>query len=87
MRKRASAGLFAILAFLFMMPVSKSSLPLKNKWQIILKTAIAISIWGLTIEFIQRFFIPGRSFDLLDWAADSFGVLVAVIACRKFYLK
>ena len=85
--KWVHVGLFSILAFLFMMPFCKSHIPLTIKWSFIIKIAISISIWGLTTEFIQKFFIPGRSFDLLDWAADSAGVVLAVVVCRKLYLK
>lgn len=85
--KWVHVGLFSILAFLFMIPFCKSDMTRINKWSFIIKIAISISIWGLTTEFIQKFFIPGRSFDLLDWAADSVGVVLAVFVCRKLYLK
>jgi hypothetical protein len=39
------------------------------------------------IGLVQKYFIPGRSFDLLDWAADSIGAAVAWLFCRKVYLK
>jgi len=85
--KWVHVGLFSILAFLFMIPFCNSDIPLTIKWSFIIKIAISVSIWGLTTEFIQKFFIPGRSFDLLDWAADSVGVVLAVFVCRKLYLK
>ena len=85
--KWVHVGLFSILAFLFMIPFCNSDIPLTIKWTFIIKIAISVSIWGLTTEFIQKFFIPGRSFDLLDWAADSVGVILAVVVCRKLYLK
>lgn len=85
--KWVHVGMFSVLAFLFMLPFCKSDMTRINKWSFIIKIAISISIWGLTTEFIQKFFIPGRSFDLLDWAADSVGVILAVVVCRKLYLK
>ena len=85
--KWVHVGMFSVLAFLFMIPFCKSDMTRINKWSFIIKIAISISIWGLTTEFIQKFFIPGRSFDLLDWAADSVGVTLAVVVCRKLYLK
>ena len=80
-------GMFSVLAFLFMIPFCKSDMTRINKCSFIIKIAISISIWGLTTEFIQKFFIPGRSFDLLDWAADSVGVILAVVVCRRLFLK
>lgn len=43
---------------------------------------ILASMFGLAIEFIQKYFVTGRTFDLLDWAADSFGAIVAFFYCR-----
>jgi len=85
--KWVHVGMFSVLAFLFMLPFCKSDMTRINKWSFIIKIAISISIWGLTTEFIQKFFIPGRSFDLLDWAADSVGVIIAVVVCRRLFLK
>ncbi len=77
--KWVHTGLFAILAFLFMWPYLKAALTVKKKWQYVLKIAIATCLWGLATEFIQKFFVPGRHFDLLDWAADTLGALLALI--------
>ena len=80
-------GVFGLLAFLFFLPISKAPFSKKEKLNYLIKIAIAISIWGLTTEFIQRFYIPGRSFDLLDWAADSMGGLVCYLWGRKKMIK
>ena len=77
--KWVHAGLFAILAFLFMYPYIRSALPAKERWFYVIRIALATSVWGITSELIQKYFVPGRYFDLLDWAADSFGGLVALI--------
>jgi uncharacterized membrane protein len=76
-----------ILVFLFIYPIYKKMiLPLQVKKNWALKIAIAAVIWGLTTEFIQKFFIPDRSFDLYDLAADTAGILVAYNWCRVKYL-
>ena len=80
-------GLFAVLTFLFIYPVSKLDIAASIKKNTAIKIALAAWIWALTTEFIQRFFIPDRSFDIYDWAADSFGILVAFTWCRKKYLS
>ncbi len=84
--KWVHVGLFALLVVLLCRPFYKSSINKRERLQYFIKIAIAASIWGLTIEFIQKYFVPGRSFDMLDWAADSFGALIAFFICRKFYL-
>jgi len=84
--KWVHVGLFALLVVLLCRPFYKSDFNKRERLQYFIKIAIAASIWGLTVEFIQKYFVPGRSFDMLDWAADSFGALIAFFICRKFYL-
>ena len=80
-------GLFSILAFLFMMPFCSRDVSNETKQIAILKVALATCIWGLTTELIQKFFIPSRDFDLLDWAADSLGIVFALFAGKWLYVK
>lgn len=70
--------LFGLLGYLFMKPIAKSDLSQKEKRYYLIKIAITASLWGLTTEFIQRFYIRGRSYELLDWVADTVGVAVAL---------
>lgn len=72
-------GIFAVLAWLFMIPVVKSAMPVKEKWNWLIKITIATVLWGITTEIIQKFFIPGRSFTLADWLADGLGAIVALL--------
>ncbi len=84
--KWVHTGIFCLLALLFMLPFAFSSMDTKEKFQYFLRIAIAVSVWGLTTEFIQKYLVTSRSFDLLDWAADSAGALAALIFCRKKYI-
>ena len=79
-------GLFSVLTFLFIYPLRKLDLTLAVKKNTAIKIALAAWIWALATEFIQKYFIPDRSFDMYDWAADSFGILVAFAWCWKKYL-
>ncbi len=85
--KWVHVGLFALLVLLLCWPFYKSSFNKAECLQYFIKIAIAASIWGLTIEFIQKYFVAGREFDLLDWAADSLGALIAFWFCRKKLIK
>lgn len=85
--KWVHTGLFAILAFLFMRPFLRSPLTVSEKWQYVLKIAIATCLWGLTTEFIQKFFVPGRHFDLFDWSADTLGALLALAFVKIRFLR
>ena len=79
-------GMFGGLTFLFCFPLYKSYLSNKEKLHYFAKIAIAASIWGLAIEFIQKFYVIGRSFDLLDWAADSTGAFIAFLISKKNFI-
>ena len=85
--KWVHCGIFGLLALLFMLPFALSQIDNKEKLQLFIRIAIAISLWGITTEFIQKYLIPGRSFDLLDWAADSLGALMAFVFCRIKFLS
>ncbi len=83
--KWVHVGVFTLMGVLFCWPFYRSSFNKKEKLGYFIKIAIAGSIWGLTIEFIQKFWVPGRSFDMFDWAADSLGALVGYFfSARKF---
>jgi VanZ family protein len=80
-------GLFGSFAFLLFYPVAKAPLSMKNKIQWLLVIVLSTSAFGYGTELIQKFFIPLRSYDLADWAADSMGALLAFIFCRFVLLR
>lgn len=84
--KWVHAGLFALLVILLCQPFSNSLFGNKQRLQYFIKITIAVIIWGLTIEFIQKYFIEGRGFDLLDWAADTIGALIAFWICKRKFI-
>lgn len=81
--KVVHACLFGGLIFLFCMPYFKSSLSYSQKVNRFIGISLAAIGWGIAIELIQKYFVPGRSFDLSDWLADSIGVLVVLWICIK----
>ena len=85
--KWVHAGVFGLLAFLFMYPLNNMELERRVRGHYFIRIALATSIWGFTTECVQGFFIPGRSYDLLDWAADCVGVFIAFWYCRQKFLK
>ena len=85
--KLVHIGLFSVLTFLFIYPVTRLDLTNPVKKNTAIKIAIAAWVWALATEFIQKYFIPDRSFDMYDWAADSLGILIAFTWCWKKYLN
>jgi len=82
--KMIHAAMFGVLAFLAMYPFNNKDIPLAQQKKIFLRIAIFTSCWGYVTECIQLF-IPGRSYDLVDWTADSIGVVIAFI-CYRWYI-
>ena len=78
-------GMFAFMTFLFLLPIAQSSMFRKIKRHYFIRICLSICIWGLITEFIQKFYVPTRSFELVDWAADTAGVVIAWIYCHKFH--
>ena len=75
--KWVHAGMFGILAWLFMLPVKKATtLVLSTQRNYFILILMAVIAWGYITECIQRL-VPGRSYDLADWAADTAGALIA----------
>ena len=75
--------MFGVLAWLFMNPVSKTkAINQSMKNQYILRILFLIIAWGYVTECIQLL-VPGRSYELLDWAADSSGALLAFIIATR----
>lgn len=81
--KIVHAALFGGLVLFFYLPYFKSRFSRRQKINYLVRICLATIVWGITVEFLQRFYIPGRDFDLLDWAADSAGALIALWICIK----
>lgn len=76
--KFVHAALFGGLVILFAIPILKSQISSRQKVNYAIRVCIAAVLWGITIEFLQKFFVPSRDFDLLDWAADTIGAIIAL---------
>ena len=65
-------GLFGMLVFLFCWGLQKKYSATKlNK--IFSTIALLALVYGIIMEFVQRYFIPNRSFDTGDIIADAAG--------------
>jgi VanZ family protein len=78
--------MFAIQTWLLIIPVNKFDIPIKEKWQWMIRVCMAVIVWGIFTEII-KVYVPGRSFDLLDWAADSFGAILALLLGKRLFLR
>lgn len=84
--KIVHCGIFGLMVILFIRPIAMSSLDKNIKLKYYTGIAVSIAAWGLVTEFIQLYFVPGRDFDLFDFAADAAGCGLAWWFSRKYLL-
>ena len=70
-------GLFGGLTFLTAYPFIKAGRLTK---ELLIKIGISFIMYGILIEFIQKYFASDRSFDITDMIADAVGCLAGCIA-------
>lgn len=83
--KLVHAALFGGIVFLFCMPFKKSGMLNEQKNNLYLRIMLATIVWGFTTELIQKYFVPGRQYDLTDWLADSIGAVLAYFVSSRFF--
>ena len=74
-------GMLAFLSYSFLKQFSG------KKIRLILWVIIACFLYGIAMEFVQKYFIPDRSFDIGDIAADGIGSAVGGFFAARRYIK
>lgn len=74
-------GLFAILIFLWRSAFDSQLV----KYNLIL--LLSALFYGLAVEFIQRYFVPNRDFDLYDVVADMIGAIIGLVTWLSYRKK
>jgi VanZ family protein len=77
--KWVHAGLFCGLTFLTAYPFIKAQHSTKK---MLTKIAIGFAIYGVLIEFAQKYWASQRDFDVKDMVADAVGCAIGFIACN-----
>jgi hypothetical protein len=72
------AAMFGIQQLLLILPYKMNKAASDTIRRKVLFFGILVVLWGLTTELIQLQ-IPGRSFEWMDWLADSVGVILVVL--------
>jgi VanZ family protein len=80
-------GLFSIIVFLWCWAMLRKNYRNKKLKIVFIRIAIIWLAYGIGMEFVQRYFIPNRSFDVGDIAADAFGCALGVIYSIRRYIK
>jgi VanZ family protein len=82
--KWVHTGLFAMLVFLFCWPFRKQYPPPHG---LFIGITIFAVVYGIGLEYVQKYFASDRSFDVSDMMADAFGSLLGYVAIRYMTRK
>ena len=78
-------GMFALLVYLWWIPVLRNgSSKAITQWLLPI-TGLAWG-YGIAMEFVQKYYIVNRSFDLYDIIADGIGAFAAFLICKRLIL-
>jgi VanZ family protein len=78
--------LFFVLCFLFGRPLRSGAYSRREMKKWLLLIAVSGIVYGTAMEFVQKYWIPSRSFELGDIMADSAGSLLAYFYALKNWL-
>ena len=76
--------LFSVMVFLWCWVVTQLTW---KKIRLFYEIAFYFFLYGIAMEFVQKYFIPNRSFDIGDMMADGIGSVVGVIVSWKMFIK
>ncbi|MEJ7626618.1 MAG: VanZ family protein [Ferruginibacter sp.] len=83
--KWVHAGMFGLLALLFLLPFFATDISTGKRLTRGILITVMVILWGLATEFIQDNFIESRSFDLLDWLADTVGAVISFFISKRLF--
>src|SRR6478609_10403519 len=76
-------GLFAVMILLWCLPLFQRPAFTSRIPSLLIIIPSAFFGYSILVEFIQHFFIPGRSFDLMDILADALGCVVGFVLVKR----
>lgn len=79
--------MFGIMVFLLCWAIYKTQLSVEKKSKYFLLAALVCIAYGIAMEFVQKYYIPNRSFDVYDIGADTTGALLGLIFSRRWFIK
>ena len=76
--KWVHAGLFGGMTFLFCFPFIKQ---FKASKKLLIYIAILSALYGVAMEYVQKYIAIDRDFDYFDMLADGIGCIIAYFVC------
>jgi VanZ family protein len=80
-------GMFTIMVILWCRAIYKLNIDRTNLKNVFILLAIVWLAYGTGMEFVQKYFIPNRSFDTGDILADGVGCIVGLVYSTRRYIK
>jgi len=77
-------GLFALMVFLWCSAILHGA---QKRGLAFRRIAFYFLLYGIVMEFIQKYFIPNRSFDIRDIIADGVGCIAGLFLSVRLYIK
>ena len=77
-------GMFFILTFLFCWPFLDKYQHFQPWKSTGFKIALYVILYGVAMEFVQKYFVRGRSFDVFDILFDSLGSFGGLIGIWRY---
>jgi VanZ family protein len=79
--------LFATLIILWAWAYYKLKTEKRNLKKIFLWLTVTGIMYGVAMEFVQKYFIPNRSFDIGDMASDAVGCFLGFFYSIRRFIK
>jgi VanZ family protein len=79
--------MFFLLTSLFSLPFRESGFTREEVKSWFISIMLYAIGFGITIEFVQKYLVPNRSFDVGDILCDTIGASVGTIATWNLYKK
>lgn len=80
-------GMFGLLCSLFSLPIKDLLISNSQKRNWFLAIMLIGIGYGISMEFVQKYWIPNRSFEVMDILADSVGCLLAFVFSLQILRK
>ncbi|MBK9569538.1 MAG: VanZ family protein [Chitinophagaceae bacterium] len=80
-------GMFTIMVFLWCRAIRKLNFDRTKLKTVFILLAIVWLAYGTGMEFVQKYFIPNRGFDIGDILADGIGCIVGLVYSTRRYIK
>ncbi|MCF3110125.1 VanZ family protein [Niabella sp. CC-SYL272] len=80
-------GMFSILVLIWSFWLMKRKGPGQKLFMPFLQICVGALAYGVAMEYVQKWYVPNRSFDTGDIIADGVGAIMGLLAAVYLYKK